>query len=571
MQECYHRAGLDPRDTQYFEAHGTGTAVGDPIEAGAVAAVFQQGRSAEQALRIGSVKTNIGHTEVTSGLAGIIKVVLAMEKGAIPPSINFEQGNQKIPFDDWRLKLVSDVEEWPAGPGGVRRASINNFGYGGTNAHVVMEDGDAWSHQYTAGNPSPLRSENTSGVLVLSAKTEQACKTMVLNLREYLERHSETTDAEKLLKAVVYTLGQRRSVFPWIAAHPFSLTSGIDNARKALDSPQFKVVRTSRRPRIGFVFTGQGAQWHAMGRALITDYPIFKASLEEADLCLAQIGAGWSLLEELQRDAEHTRVNDASISIPICVALQIALVQLLRAWGVVPTAVTSHSSGEISAAYTVGALSMKSAMAVAYHRAMLTAKENRQRTSKGGMVAVGVGIEKTEKYLAKLTSNGRAVAACINSPSSVTVAGDVCAVQGIEDMLKADGIFARRLRVDTAYHSHHMQNVAGPYSKALCDAQLAGEKKGESDSIAFSSAVTGGRAFDAEEIAQPAHWVDSMVQPVLFVDAFQDMVLGDFDPSGSSVDVLVEVGPHTALGSSIKEILALPAFNGIQLPYYGCL
>ena len=571
MQGCYHRAGLDPCDTQYFEAHGTGTAVGDPIEAGAVAAVFQKGRSAKQALRIGSVKTNIGHTEVTSGLAGIIKVTLAMEKGEIPPSINFEKGNQKIPFDHWRLKLVSDVEEWPAGPGGVRRASINNFGYGGTNAHVVMEDGDAWSQQYTSGNPSPLRSESRSGVLVLSAKTEQACKMMVLNLREYLERHSETNDAEELVEAVVYTLGQRRSVFPWIAAHPISLTSGFKDAKKILESPQFKVVRTSRRPRIGFVFTGQGAQWHAMGRALITDYPTFKASLEEADLCLGQIGAGWSLLEELQRDADHTRVNDASISIPICVALQIALVQLLRAWGVVPTAVTSHSSGEISAAYTVGALDMKSAMAVAYHRAMLTANENRQRTTKGGMVAVGVGIERTEEYLARLTGNGRAVAACINSPSSVTVAGDVCAVQEIEDMLKADGIFGRRLRVDTAYHSHHMQSVAEPYSEALCDAQLAGETKGELASIAFSSAVTGGRTFDAEEIAHPAHWVDSMVQPVLFVDAFQDMVLGDFDLSGSSVDALVEVGPHTALGSSIKEILALPAFNGIQLPYYGCL
>ncbi|KAL8992183.1 MAG: hypothetical protein Q9169_007295, partial [Polycauliona sp. 2 TL-2023] len=182
MRECYQRAGLDPRDTQYFEAHGTGTAVGDPVEAGAVAAVFQAGRSAEQALRIGSVKTNVGHTEVTSGLAGIIKATLAMEKGIIPPSINFEKANEKIPFDNWKLKLVRDLEEWPTGPGGVRRASINNFGYGGTNAHLIMENGHAWMSTST-GFPWPADSQNKSGVLVLSAKTEQACTKMVANLQ----------------------------------------------------------------------------------------------------------------------------------------------------------------------------------------------------------------------------------------------------------------------------------------------------------------------------------------------------------------------------------------------------
>ncbi|KAL8737325.1 MAG: hypothetical protein Q9181_001781 [Wetmoreana brouardii] len=570
MRECYQRAELDPQDTQYFEAHGTGTFVGDPIEAGAVAAVFQKGRSAEQALRIGSIKTNIGHTEVTSGLAGIIKVILAMEKSIIPPSINFKKSNEKIPLDKWRLKLVRDVEEWPVGPWGVRRASINNFGYGGTNAHVVMEDGDSWGRGRTEPPPRPVN-ESRWGMLVLSAKTKKACENMVSNLMKYLERHESTKGVEELLEAMIYTLGQHRSVFSWIATHPISLTSGLDDAKNALGSPQFKSVRTSRPPRIGFVFTGQGAQWHAMGRELISGYPTFRESLEDADLCLCRLGAEWSLLEELQRDAEHSRVNDASISIPICVALQIALVQLLRAWGIVPTAVTSHSSGEIAAAYAVGALNMESAMAVAYHRTVLTANENLHRTIKGGMVAVGVGVEQTETYLARLTGGNRARAACINSPSSVTVAGDVSAVQEIEDMMKADGIFARRLRVDTGYHSHHMESVAEPYRKALCNSQLEGETIREQTSINSSSPVTGGRIFDAEELSQPAHWVDSMVKPVLFVDAFQDMILGDFDPSGSSVDVIVEVGPHTALGSGIKEIMALPAFNALQLPYYGCL
>ncbi|KAL9639611.1 MAG: hypothetical protein Q9204_001021 [Flavoplaca sp. TL-2023a] len=570
MRECYQRAEIDPRDTQYFEAHGTGTFVGDPIEAGAVAAVFQKGRSAEQALRLGSVKTNIGHTEVTSGLAGIIKVILAMEKCKIPPSINFKKSNEKIPLDKWKLKLVRDVEEWSVGPGGVKRASINNFGYGGTNAHVVMEDGESWMHRHTESTSRP-GNESRWGVLVLSAKTEKACENMVANLRKYLDSHDRLKSVEEWLETLIYTLGQRRSVFSWIATHPVSLTSGLDDVKSALDSPQFKVVRTSRPPRIGFVFTGQGAQWHAMGLELISGYPTFRESLEDADLCLGRLGAKWSLLKELQRDAEHSRVNDASISIPICVALQIALVQLLRAWGIIPTAVTSHSSGEIAAAYAVGALNMESAMAVAYHRTVLTADENLHRTIEGGMVAVGIGVEQTKTYLAKLTGGNKATAACINSPSSVTVAGDVSAVQEIEDMMKADGIFARRLRVDTAYHSHHMESVAEPYRKTLSNSKLAGESIGEQTSIKSSSPVTGGRILDADQLSQPGHWVDSMVQPVLFLDAFQDMILGDFDPSGSSVDVIVEIGPHTALGSGIKEIMALPAFNSLQLPYYGCI
>lgn len=257
-----------------------------------------------------------------------------------------------------------------------------------------------------------------------------------------------------------------------------------------------------------------------MGRELIIAYPPFKASLEEGEMYLKELGADWSLVEELHRDADTTKVNDTAMSIPICVALQISLVRLLRAWGVTPTAVASHSSGEIAAAYTVGALSYKSAMAAAYYRAVLTAdKSRRNGPTKGGMIAIGAGIEDTESYLDRLKS-GKAVAACINSPLSITVAGDVSAVQEIEDMAKADGIFARKLRVDTAYHSHHMDPIAEPYREALCGHQIQSAEEGDAlDSVSFSSAVTGGRIYSVDELAQPEHWVESLTQPVRFVDA----------------------------------------------------
>ncbi|KAL6867822.1 hypothetical protein J3F83DRAFT_765765 [Trichoderma novae-zelandiae] len=569
IRQCYARAGLDPRDTQYFEAHGTGTQAGDTVEARAIATVFS---SNQDPLLIGSIKTNIGHTEAASGLASIIKTALALEKGVIPASINFEKPNPKLSLEDWHLKLVRQLQEWPAA--NARRASINNFGYGGANAHIIMEDGASW-------NPSLLphgredtfqrqARETDSKVFVLSGKDEQACRTMISNLADYLQRVAPTEDEPaRLLDSLAYTLGQRRTRFSWVAAHPVSVTEGIDAVVNSLQSPKFKPYRSSRRPRIGMVFTGQGAQWWAMGKELCDAYPAYKASLDEADAYLRQFGADWSLVEELSRDAASSRINESGLSTPICVAVQISLVRLLESWGVVPAAVTSHSSGEIAAAYTVGALSYKDAMAYAYHRAVLAADTSLRGPVKGGMVAIGLGREETEAYLKRLTTGGKAMVACVNSPSSTTVSGDFSAVKELEELANADGVFARLLKVETAWHSHHMAAIANVYVEALDSIK---RKSGRNDSsIAYSSPVTGGRVANIEEVARPEHWVKSLVQPVQFVDAFTDMLLGEPGSSSSNVDVVVEVGPHTALGGPIQQILALPAFKGLQIPYYGCL
>lgn len=471
IRECYRKAGLDPAETQYFEAHGTGTQTGDPIEARAIAAIFQPGRSPNEPLLIGSVKTNIGHTEATSGLASIVKTVLAMEKGMIPPSINFEKPNPKLALEAWRLKIATGLQQWPATANGIRRASVNNFGYGGSNSHVILEHRGGWPLGDALGdgkariNGKTTSTNGTKGysvpdhktkLLIVSARDENACLNMVSNLKEYLEQKRHL-DATSFLESLAYTLGQRRTTFPWVAVYPVSYTQGIDQVIQALESPKFKPSRTTRQPRIGMVFTGQGAQWHAMGRELINAYPIFKASLEEADRYLRELGADWSLMDELSRDEETSRVSETGLSIAICVALQISLVCLLKAWGVVPTAVTSHSSGEIAAAYTAGAIGYRNAMAIAYYRSVMAADKGLRGVVRGGMVAVGLGLEDTERYLERLTCGGKAVIACVNSPSSVTIAGDLSAVQEVEAMAKADSVFARRLKVDTGYHSHQYE------------------------------------------------------------------------------------------------------------------
>lgn len=507
MRGCYAKARLDPLGTQYFEAHGTGTATGDPIEMRAVASVFQSHKRREdEALRVGSVKTNIGHTEATSGLASVVKVVLAMEECVLPPSINFETPNPQLALDDWRLKVVTELQKWPVAPGQRMRASVNDFGYGGSNAHVIIEDANGLVPNRSVNgnvNCGVNGDINTSSVdahatgpthdryqlLLFSARGERVLENMVGRFAEFLrqkERHG-TQDTEALLQDLVYTLGQRRSMFSWVAAYPVPVTQGLDGVAGALETPKFRPSRSTKRPRIGMVFTGQGAQWHAMGRELITTYPVFKASLEEVDGYLRQLGADWSLIEELGRDVKASKVNQTAFSIPICAAVQISLVRLLEAWGVTPSAVTSHSSGEVAAAYTVGAISLRLAIGIAYYRSKLAAGMTADGSTKGGMLAVGLGHSDVERHLERLTCGFRAVVACINSPSSTTVAGDIEAIEELEALLKkTEGVFVRRLRVDTAYHSHHMEPIAMNYRQALRKMPREEPKTERLSSIAFA-------------------------------------------------------------------------------------
>ncbi|KAL1850583.1 Type I Iterative PKS [Paecilomyces lecythidis] len=582
MHETYRRAGLNPNDTQYFEAHGTGTPTGDAIEARSIEAVFgprNTGRT--RPLYIGSVKTSLGHTEAASGIAALVKAVLALEKGQIPPNVNFEKPNPKLQLDEWGMKVVTKLQPWPASDGETRRASINNFGYGGTNSHVILEDARA----FMPNGPARIKTSKGSGpkseVFVLYGRDEQACQRMVSAVKEYLQaRIPVSEDPESLIRNVAWTLGMHRTRFPsgWVAAHTVQWQEDeniLEQVIQCLDAPQLKPVRLpgDKVPRIGMVFTGQGAQWNAMGRELIEAYPLFKSTLLEAEGYLEEFGANWSLTEELMRDAATTRVNHTALSIPICVAVQIALVRLLTSWGIEPTAVTSHSSGEIGAAYAAGALNLRQAMAVGYYRAAMAGVMTQESEGpKGAMAAIGVGESAARVYLDQLTkATGKAVVACVNSPSSVTIAGDETAVQKVLDLATQDGVFARRLKVETGYHSHHMIPIAESYRQALRVALDSANMEDTKLDIIFSSPVTGGRITHTKQLVDPEHWVSSLLQPVEFVNSFTDMVLGDTNEVGGNIDVVLEVGPHTALGSPIKEILSLPEFEGISIPYMGCL
>jgi acyl transferase domain-containing protein/NADPH:quinone reductase-like Zn-dependent oxidoreductase len=555
IRTCYRNAGLNPADTAYVEAHGTGTATGDPIETGAIGEVMGRGRRADQPLLIGSVKSNLGHLEAASGLAAIIKVAMAFEKGVIPPNFDFKVGNPGILFDKWRLTVPTQPTPWPEHL--ARRASVSNFGYGGTNAHVILED-PAYYIQKSA--PAP---QDTRFLFPVSAKDETAAKTMIANLADFLE----SNPAEDVnLRDLAYTLGDKRSRFPWTATTSAQTVSELIESLRAL-KPSF----SDKNPRLGFVFNGQGAQWHAMGRELMGTYPVFDKTLREIEYHLKDFGAEWSLIEELTRDAETTRVNEPRLSMPLSVAIQVALVRLLESWNIRPTAVTGHSSGEISAAFAAGALDIREALATAYFRGSITDKLliNNPNVS-GAMLAVGLGPEAVASYLQD-TKSGQVVLACHNSPSSVTLSGDVTAIDELEAKFKADSIFARKLQVKAAYHSHHMQPLAQPY-EAVLEKYLSPSTSFHG--VLFSSPVTGTWVTNPQDLG-PTHWVENMTHPVLFEESLRNMCIGSTGADGASpnknVDLIVEIGPHGALAGPIRQTLSDPDLKNLGIGYGTCL
>ncbi|KAJ5247159.1 hypothetical protein N7468_002142 [Penicillium chermesinum] len=363
MREVYRTAGIDPSQTGYVEAHGTGTKVGDPLEAKALNAVFGEGRTAKQPLLVGSLKSNVGHLEGSSGVVSVIKTALMLERGFVLPNCNFSKANEEIPMDKWCMKVPKKLLPWPRGK---TYASVNNFGFGGTNAHVVLErapikqdDGDH--------NAEEMKRR----VYILSGFDKRAASEMTNGVLKYLHLNPPAL-LDTVTDDIAYTLGQRRSALPWRVA-----VTGSFYPELVENLSHSEPVRAGREPTVGFVFTGQGAQWHGMGKELLDRYPIFQTTMERVDTSLRGLGAQFSIigqynhfvrkgpetdflfLDELRlENSEESSISAAYMSQPACTAVQLALVDLLSSWGVHPKSVVGHSSGEIAAAYAAGILTL---------------------------------------------------------------------------------------------------------------------------------------------------------------------------------------------------------------------
>ncbi|KAL8698413.1 MAG: hypothetical protein Q9224_001862 [Gallowayella concinna] len=559
ISSVYAAAGLDPRETDYVEAHGTGTAAGDPVEAEAIARIFTKDRAHDDPLFVGSVKSNIGHLEGASGLAAMVKTIIALEEGVIPPNFDFREPNKDIPMDKWKIRIPTTTQPWPHPE--LRRASISNYGYGGTNTHVILEsykparevakpyvnghglldisstepytnghhpqDSDAAEHS-TKKSASRQRR-----MFLFSANDKQSLRARISHMVTYLDKHQDLDP-----KVLSFTLAQKMSLLDWRAA---ACATTISELREILTNAELQLQKAGS-PKVGFIFTGQGAQWATMGLGLLR-YPLFAGTLHEADRVLRDIGAQWSLLDELHKDSEFTRVAQPLLSQPTTTAIQIALVNLLSSWNINPSAVVGHSSGEIAAAYAAGALSLSDCMHVAYHRGVLAESLKDLRPDRpGAMLAIGASPDKVRPMLKRLGS-ANAIIACINSPSSVTASGDERAITRLQALAAGENLLNRRLKVEVAYHSSHMEDIARQYLEAISSVVPQSQSK-----VTFHSSVKGELVNTSSLTA--AYWVENMTSPVQFSDGVQNMY-----HKCNGLDTLIEIGPHSTLEAPLKDIM----------------
>ncbi|SPM41974.1 polyketide synthase [Mycobacterium numidiamassiliense] len=522
------RAGVEPNEVGYVEAHGTGTPVGDPIEVRALANALTSERSAANPLFIGSVKTNIGHLEAGAGVAGLIKAAMVLKHGYIPANLHFTNPNDQIPLGDLSIDIPRAGRPFPDCKR--RVAGVNSFGFGGTNAHVVL-----------AEPPGPVRVPASSdfqplplAVLPISAQTEEALVATAHQMAGHIHAHPDLN-----LRDLGYTLSRRRAHLNYrrtlVAS---SVTDARDQLRAIADGGQIPVVRKQpNAAKVAFVCSGMGPQWWKMCRGLLDVYPAFTESILRSDRELSQY-TKWSLLAELRADEAGSRMAETDVAQPANFAIQIALAEQLDQFGVRPDAVIGHSAGEVAAHYLAGVLTFEQAIQVIYHRSHL-----QQRTSGlGRMLAIGLSAESLMQTIGEgaLDEMGRRISiAAINSPSAVTVAGDSEVLDDIARRLDELGVFNRFLTGKVPYHSHHMDVVKDDLRSALDTLSC------KAATLPLYSTVTG-ELLDGSATGA-AYWWQNTRATVLFEPAIRRMLDDGYAH-------FVELGPHPVLAASIAEI-----------------
>ncbi|RAL11483.1 lovastatin nonaketide synthase [Aspergillus homomorphus CBS 101889] len=568
IRNTYLRAGLDISKIedrpQFFHAHGTGTAAGDPQEAQAISEAFYPHDNFDDKLYVGSIKTVIGHTEGTAGLASLIGTSLALQNKLIPPNMHFQTLNPRLEPYYHHLEVPTKCIPWPdTHTGQPRRASINSFGFGGTNAHAILE-------AYEAPNSEPEQEQTkcSSALLfspfIFSAASESSLRALLSSYLAYLQLNQPVD-----LSDLAYSLQSRTSTLPYRVAITASTRESLcEQISDIVDSKVDSTIGTRQlaksSPKVLGVFTGQGSQWAKMGAQLIHKSPFVTQRLSELDRALAEAPASqrpqWTLQELILADPEVSRMNEAAVSQPVCTAVQIVLVDLLRFAGVNLHTVVGHSSGEIGAAYAAGLLSGRDAIRAAYYRGLYAHLAKSPNGSKGSMMAVGTTFEDATEFCELEDFEGRIQVAAQNSPSSITLSGDEDAIMEAIEIFKDEGKFARQLKVDTAYHSMHVKPCCEPYREALVQFQPdspipTGTK--------WYSSVYKGRVMGLDHLGAQ-YWIDNMANPVLFAPA----VTTAWDESGP-FDIVIEVGPHPVLKTPCLD--TIEDICGERPPYSGVL
>ena len=519
LESAYSAAGIAPAEVHYVEAHGTGTKLGDPNEAKAIGQFFRKDR--KQPLRIGSVKTNIGHTEATAGIAGLIKVVLAMQHQALPPNLNFNTPNPDIPFDELMLEVQDEQSAWPAKAGETFKAGVNSFGWGGTNAHAVLE-------QY----PALVQEDDVALeelVLPLSAKSPAALKAYA---RDYANLLTSLDDKDAasvcVATALVKAEFDHRHVF--FAENRNEL---IEKLIAFADAEEDVTPATlTGTPKVVFIFPGQGAQWLGMGRELFEHNKIFRESINACDAAF-QPYTDWSLLGELNASPESSRLNEINVIQPALFAMQVSLAKVWMSWGISPDAVVGHSMGEVAAAYISGALSLDDAARIICSRSRLM----KTVAGTGGAMAVTeLSREDAEKTAARFP--GKLSVAVNNSPKSTVLAGDKAAIDEVLSDLEAKGLFCRLVKVDVASHSPQMDPLMEPLRS-----DISGLRARSGDTKFYSTVRA---ELVAGELLDESYWVDNLRGTVQFAAVMQMLM-------DEGHTVFLECNPHPVLVTAVNE------------------
>ncbi|THC95046.1 hypothetical protein EYZ11_005484 [Aspergillus tanneri] len=476
----------DGDPTAFFECHGTGTIVGDTAETSVVAKIF-----GEDGIHIGAVKANVGHSEGASGITSVIKCVLALENRTIPPNVYFENPNPNISFQGAKLKVPVKATAWPGDR--FERISVNSFGIGGTNAHLILDSASSMCRKVSSSGPHTSKGPT---LLLLSGKTSKSLDGNIKSTTKYLE------DSVAAWSDVAYTLAHRRE-------HMDHRAFAIVEEGKAI--PSFEKGHRGSLQTC-FVFTGQGAQWPGMGKELISQSKKFRETIRSLDRVLQRLEdtPKWSMEDELLSPSDGDKFKEAMYAQPLCTAIQIGLVNLLRDWNIEPSVVVGHSSGEIAAAYASGAIPAEVAITVAYLRghSMKYAKTN------GAMAAIGLAPEQMKPYL-----KDGVVIACENSPQNVTVSGDRQVLEEILLDVQVEGdILCRRLPVNVAYHSHHMKELGEIFENSILHYMSQNQSMVPLFSTTTGDVISDCSRFDA------TYWRQNLESPVLFSAAIRKIL-----------------------------------------------
>ncbi|KAI0836869.1 putative polyketide synthase [Hypoxylon sp. FL0890] len=549
VRMAYEKAKLDPNLTAYAELHGTGTPVGDPIEVRAISRAMNDTRPKNKPLRIGAVKPNIGHSEAASGIFAVMKAALMTENATIPGVAGFNKLNPEILEDEWNVKVQDKTVPWPK-DSPVRRASVSSFGYGGTNGHVIVESIDSlypWYQHGKAKKEAKYDHSSSRPHLVCFSAHDKSTLTRNINA------HAAVA-ADYYVADLAHTLNLHRTKFSHRA---FAIMREGQETESLSPAALRSGVAPKKKGQVGFVFTGQGAQWAGMGRVAMQEFPVFRDTIEKLDIILYRLSPAptFKIADLLLDDPAVTaaKIGDAEVAQPLSTAVQIALVDLFSQWNITPTVSVGHSSGEIGAAYAAGLISAPEAMIAAFCRGRAV----KVRAVPGSMLAVGLGVEEVKQYL-PLDSSEICIA-CENSPASVTLSGEADAISQLREHLASKEIFARELKTGRAYHSPHMRPVSEVYDTMLAEALTVLSEDDllwRQERSHMISSVTG-ELIEGESLPF-GYWSSNLVQRVLFNTAVKRM---GSDELFGDVTNIIEIGPHSALAGPFKQIMVSNKFD----------